>query len=227
MKRWEEEGWQQDDLDKLELGFLNEIFQCDNPQGVDATCAYAKFLNMTGVNSDNYPIYFRLLEMKNHWVVDSLIGEKDPETYFSHIQPNYFIIQACFKSFGTVERGGIYPKSLMTYFSLLNVNYKNPLEGYRVYPPTSSDVNHLGKHLDEKQDQMYDLNRSILGILDRIASLVDPGRPEGNNDIVTVATQANNIRGKFLDMTKSLNEAIPEELLTVVDYKATEVAPSS
>jgi len=41
-----------------------------------------------------------------------------------------------------------------------------------------------------------------------------------------VALQANNIRGKFLDMTKRMNEAIPDILLVRGDYTANEVRPN-
>ena len=106
------------------------------------------------------------------------------------------------------------------------MTYENSLEGYRVYPLTSKDVNAMGKHLDEEQDQRFELNAIILGVLDKVASLVDPGRPEEDKQIVAVATQANNIRGKFLDMNKSLNEAIPELLLQIEDYTQLETAPA-
>jgi hypothetical protein len=226
MKRWEESGWTVEDLDKLELTFLKNIFEIKAPQGVDASIAYAKYLQMVGVNPDNYPIYLKLISMRNHWITDALIGDADPETYFSKIQPNYFILKECFRALTEAKRGGIYPTSLHVYLGILKVTYESSLEGYRVYPLTTTDVNNLGKHLDESQDQRYSLNASILNILDKVASLIDPGRPEEDQKIMAVATQANNIRGKFLDMNKSLNEAIPDLLLQTEDYTKLEIAPS-
>jgi len=41
-----------------------------------------------------------------------------------------------------------------------------------------------------------------------------------------VALQANNIRGKFLDMTKDINEAIPDVLLIRGDYNSAIVKPN-
>ncbi|MBN1649314.1 MAG: hypothetical protein JW874_14850 [Spirochaetales bacterium] len=225
MKRWEEQGWQQEDLNKLELGFLQDMFSCADGAGVDVTIAYARFLNKTGINSDNYPIYLKLLEMKNHWVVDALVGEEPLEKYFRNIQPNYYIVKDIFRAFAEAKKNGIYEKSLLVYLGLLTASYKDPLEGYRVYPLTTTDVNNLGKHLDETKDQMYSLNRSILMILDRIASLSDPGNISKDEDILKVATQANNIRGKFLDMTKHLKEAIPDLLLEPGDFAGNEVSP--
>lgn len=226
MRRWEEAGWQEEDLNQLQLSFLQSIFECKEPEGVDGTIAYARYLNKAGVNPDNYPIFLKLFEIKNHWVIDALLGEGDPESFFKGVQPNYYILAECFKAFTRAKRGGIYPKALLVYLGLLELSYENPLEGYRTYPVSSADVNNLGKHLDANQDQTYPLNKSILYILDRIAALLDPGRPEENEDIATVATQTNNIRGKFLDITKSLNEAIPDLLLETEDHLKAEVPPS-
>jgi len=227
MKRWEEEGWQEDDLNKLELSFLRDILKCREAKAVDGAIAYASYLNKVGVNSDNYPIYLKLLAIRNHWVVDALVGTTDPDTFFGNIQANYYIIRDCFQAFAAVRRGGIYEKSLLVYLGMLRRTYHNPLEGYRIYPVTISDVNHLGKHLNEEKDQMFDLNKSILSILDKIASLLDPGNTESIDDeLLKVATQANNIRGKFLDMTKSLSEAIPDLMLQTDEFSTQEVPPS-
>lgn len=226
-RRWEEEGWQQEDLNKLSLSFLNSMLACKEPQGVDVTVYFAKFLNMVGVNPDNYPIYLNFFRMRNHWVVDALLGDSDPRVVFSQIQPNYFILEECFKAFEENQRGGMYPKSLLVFLGILEVTYKNPLEGYRVFPLNAENVNNLGKHLDEDKDQADPINRSILGILDKIASLMDPGTLETEDiEIMKVATQANNIRGKFLDMTKHLNEALPELLLNKGDFTEAEVPPT-
>ena len=226
MQRWEERGWQEEDLNKLELSFLKEIFKNSEGVSVGATVAYAKYLNFIGANSDNYPIYLKLIGMRNHWVVDALIGDSDPETFFSHVQMNYFILKECFEAFKEAPRGGIYPKSLHTFLGILRVTYENQLEGYRVYPLSITDVNNLGKHLNEEVDQRDPLNMIILTILDKVASLIDPGRPEENTELTAVATQANNIRGKFLDFTKNLKEAIPDLLLETSDYTTSEVEPS-
>lgn len=227
MSRWEERGWTQEDLDKLELSFLKNIFALKETEGVDAAIAYAKYLNLVSVNPDNYPVFLKMVSLRNHWITDTLLGDKDPETFFISVQPNYFILRECFRALKQVKRGGLYPKSLLIYLGILKVTYSQPVEGYRVYPLTPTDVNSLGKHLDESHDQADTVNMSILNILDMIASLVDPGRAPDNEEVLTVATQANNIRGKFLDNNKSLDEAIPVLLLETEDYTQFEIPPSS
>ncbi len=227
MGRWETEGWKEEDLDKLELKFLTQLFDCSEAERVDGTLYYAKYLYKVGVNSDTYPVYLKLLSIPNHWVVDALLGDKEPSKYFNEIQPNHFILAECFRAFRH-KRGGVYEKSLAAFLGILIVTYKNAGEGYRVYPLTAEDVNNLGKHLDENQPQTFPINTLLLTILDKIASLMDPGTLENATmDVMKVATQANNIRGKFLDMTKHLNEAIPDLLLERGDYKTEEIPPTT
>ena len=225
MTRWEERGWQEEDLNKLGLSFLDRIFSLKEPQGVNATIEIANYMNMVGVNPDNYPLFLKLIEMKNHWVVDALIGDNDIEDFFKLVQPNHFILKECFQSCAKVKKGGIYEKSLTIFLSIIEKTYKNPLEGYRIYELTNEDLNHLGKHLDESQDQRYPLNMKILSILDRVAALIDPGQVQLDPEVTAVAVHANNIRGKFLDMTKGLNEAIPDNLLIPGSFAEEEIHP--
>mgnify|MGYP006887593957 CR=1 FL=1 len=96
-----------------------------------------------------------------------------------------------------------------------------------MYKVTIPDINNLGKHLDKSKDQTDPVNKTILILLDKIASLIDPGKAETDQEIVKLATQANNIRGKFLDITKKLNEAIPDIFLERGDYTTDEIPPSS
>lgn len=227
MTRWEEKGWQEEDLNKLCLSFFNKIFKLNDSVEVDVTIQFAKYLNKVGVNSDNYPIYLQILGMKNHWIIDALIGENDLETFFSHIQPNYFILKECFQTITNTQRGDIYEKSLAIFLSIINVTFKIALEGYKVYDLTNEDLNNLGKHLNEKKDQSDPLNMKILTILDNMASLVDPSHENIDPKKNSIAVHANNIRGKFLDMNKSLKESIPEKLLEIGDFSANEIAPTA
>jgi hypothetical protein len=122
--------------------------------------------------------------------------------------------------------GEIYPKALQIIYGLLTLCYEVPEEGYRLYPLTVSDINNLGKHLDKTKDQMEPLNRIVLTTLDRIAGLIEPQKPMPSREVQDVALQANNIRGKFLDMTKRMNEVIPDILLERGDWTKTEVPPN-
>ena len=85
-----------------------------------------------------------------------------------------------------------------------------PLDGYKIYPPTISDINSLGKHLIEEKGQDDLLNRSILDFLDKISALEGQGIDERMEDL---AVHAHNIRNNFFDSTKRLIDIIPDVLL--------------
>lgn len=220
--------WSEEEINRLELSFLHKMFRCDSESAVDMTIAFARYMSEQGLDSDNYPIFLKLLQLPNHWVADALLGSAKPETFFRPVQPNQFIISSCFKMLQAWRPGEIYPGSLLVIVGLMRSTYEQPHDGYRIYPLTVTDVNNLGKHLDEEQDQTEALNQTILHLLDRIASLADPGvRAPTEKQMADVANQANNIRGKFLDRTKHLREAIPSELLKRGDYRKNEIPPST
>lgn len=218
--------WTEDEVDALSLGYMKDIIESREGYSAFAAVAFANFLKRkVGLNPDNYPIFFRIIESGNPWVIDTLTGDTDPKDFLGSIQFNTFMIRECFRMLTGWKPGEVYPKALLIIYGLLTVCYKMPEEGYRIFPLTVSDVNNLGKHLDKGKDQMDPLNRIVLSMLDSIASMIEPQKAIPSLEVKDVALQANNIRGKFLDMTKSLNESIPDVLLVRGNYEEALIKP--
>ena len=211
------------DIASIENGMLKGILGCRTEEAVESAITYAHFLNKTGLTNENYPIFIKVLEIGNHWVIDALIGERDPFLFFSSIQPNYEILGACFALLAERHPGAMYAKSLSVILGILQAAYNVPIDGYRLYDLSVSDVNSLGKHLDEEAGQEDSLNRVILDILDKVSHL--EGLEPDNRNMEEVAIHANEIRNFFFDDTKHLNEVIPPVLLVRMDYKKFEVTP--
>ena len=219
--------WSEKDIDALSLTYMKEVIDSKEGYSAYVAVALAHFLvNKVGLNPDNYPIFFRLIEAGNPWVIDTLVGDKDPAKFLGTIQFNTFMLRECFRMLTGWKPGEIYPKALVVIYGMLTACYAMPEEGYRIFPLTVSDVNNLGKHLDKTKDQMDPLNRIVLTVLDRIASLIEPQKELPSEEVKDVALQANNIRGKFLDMTKKLSESIPDVLLVRGDYLAAQIKPN-
>lgn len=218
--------WSEKEIDALSLTYMKEIIESKEGYSAFVAVGLAHFLvQKVGLNPDNYPIFFRLIEAGNPWVIDTLVGDKDPAKLMGSIQFNTFMLRECFRMLTGWKPGEIYPKALVIIYGLLTICYKMPEEGYRIFPLTVSDVNNLGKHLDKTKDQMDPLNRVVLTLLDKISSLIEPQKQLPSEEVKDVALQANNIRGKFLDMTKTLNESIPDILLERGDYEKAMVKP--
>lgn len=214
--------WARESIWAVENRLIQQIVAARTSEAVEAAIAYTRFLRLSGLTSDNYPLFLKMLEIENHWVLDALIGDEDPFLFLSTIQPNNYVISKCFTLLTRWHPGGIYPNTLSITLGVLQNAFSSPKDGYKIYPLTVADVDNLGKHLEKEKGQNYPLNRCILDILDRIGSLQGLGWDESMEE---VARQAVKIRSNFFDTTKKLEDCIPQVLLVRGDYLKDEVSP--
>ena len=221
--------YSQIEIEQIRNDVLQQILKCGTPDAVEACITYARFLSLTGITNENYPLFIKVLEAGNHWVVDGLIGDRDPFLFLSSIQPNYNILESCFKLLTEKHPGELYPKSLSVVLGVLQATYNVPEDGYNIYRLTIYDLNTLGKHLNEEIGQEDSLNRVILDILHKIAQLKGMLGAEGlegeDRDKEELAIHANEIMSHFFDDTKRLFQVIPQVLLIRKDYRNYEIQP--
>ena len=216
------ELWTKETILQVENRVLQEIFTTDSPEATEAAMSYARFLRKTGLNSENYPLFLKMLGIENHWVLDELIGPIDPFYLLSTIPPNEYIVSRCFLLLNKWHGGGIYPKTLAIILGLLKRTYQSAREGYKIYQLSIADVDDLGKHLEEGKGQRHPQNRCILDILGSIGQLEGLRWDETMDQL---AKQAVKIKGHFLDDTKNLESCIPKALLVRSDYLQNETQP--
>jgi len=214
--------WSRDSIREIENRILQQILSARTPEAVEAGVAYARFLRLSGLDTENYPLFLKVLEIENHWVVDAMIGSTDPFLLLSTIPPNSFLVSKCFMLLTRWRPGGIYPKTLAVVLGVLQNAYSSPKDGYKIHKLKIADVDNLGKHLEKEKEQNDPRNRCILDILDRVGSLLGLRWDEGMEQ---VARQATRIRSNFFDNTKTLEDCIPQVLLVKGDYRQAEVAP--
>jgi hypothetical protein len=210
-----EEKWDDSRISEIEKSMLQGIFGCRSAEAVEAGVTYAKFLSTVGITPENYPIFLKLLEIENHWVIDALIGDRDPFLMLSPVQPNKYIVNRIFSMLTKWNKGGIYSKNLSVILGVLQSVYSSPKGGYRIFPLSIANVNALGKHLDKEKGQDDPLNRVILNILEKLSEL--EGEGDENVEMEEVAIHASSIRNAFFDDQKQMKDAIPPVLL--VDLK--------
>ena len=90
------ENWTKEQVVEIENRLLQGIFQCRSTEAVEAAVTYSSFLSTIGVTPENCPLFLKILEIENHWVIDALIGERDPFLLLSSVQPNAFIVHLSF-----------------------------------------------------------------------------------------------------------------------------------
>ncbi|MCG8334108.1 MAG: hypothetical protein MJE63_06295 [Proteobacteria bacterium] len=218
-----------EEIGEIESILLQQILACGTSDAVEACIAYSRFLSLTGITNENYPLFIKVLEVGNHWVIDALIGERDPFLFLSSIQPNYEILKVFFKLLAARHPGELYAKSLSVILGVLQTTYNVPEDGFKIYRLTISDLNSLGKHLDEEVGQEDSLNRVILDILFRISMLQGRLGSEGlegeDRDKEELAIHAKEIMNFFFDDTKQLRQVIPQVLLIRKDFRKNEILP--
>lgn len=215
--------WTREFILQTENQILQQLMAARTPEAVEAAVSYARFLRMTGLTSENYPLFLKMLEIENHWVLDELIGDQDPFLLLSTIPPNRFIVSRSFRLLTKWRAGGIYPKTRAIVLGILQNAYSSPKDGYKIYPLSIADVDNLGKHLEQEEGQGDPQNRCILDILEKIGSL------EGllwDESMEEVARQAMRIRGHFFDNTRMLEDCIPQVLMVRGNYLEEELPPN-
>ena len=217
-----DEAWSKESIMEVEISIIERMIGCRTVEAVEAAISYAQFLRLSGLTNDNYPLFLRLLEVENHWVIDSLIGNKDPFLYLSSIHPNNYIILSSYKLLTNWHPGGIYPKTLAIILGVLQAAFSSPKDGFKIYSVSINDVNNLGKHLNKELGQDDPNNRCILDILDRLGSLAGTS---SEASIEQMARQSNSIRTFFFDKRKKMEDIIPQVLLVKSDYIAKEIPP--
>jgi hypothetical protein len=218
-----EQLWTRESMLKVEVDILHQIMTSRTPEAVEAAVSFARFLRLSGLDSENYPLFLKILETENHWVQDELIGPTDPFLFFATIPPNDLLVSNCYELLTRWRPGGIYPKTLAIVLGVLQNAYSSPRDGYKIYRLSIADVDNLGKHLKKEDGQNEARNRCILDILEKISSLEGLRWDEA---MESVARQAQRIRGSFFDNTKVLEDCIPQVLLVRGNYRDDELPPS-
>jgi len=212
--------WTEEHIAETETHLLQGIFGCRTTEAVEASITYARFLSSSGITPENYPVFLRMLEIENRWVVDALIGGRDPFLLLSPVQPNKYIVDRIFAMMARWHKGGIYHKNLSVILGVLQSVYSSPRDGYSIYPLTIANLNALGKHLDKESGQDDPLNRVILEILDKLGDL----QSDDDREMEEVAIHAAAIRQAFFDDRRRMEDAIPPVLLVTLDDRV-EISP--
>jgi len=219
-----EQQWSREAIMRTEIDIIENMIGCRTVEAVEASVSYARFLFLSGLSNDNYPLFLKMLEVENHWVIDAMLGKKDPFLLLSPIQPNNYLIMQAFKLLTKWHPGGIYPKTLAIVLGILQAAYASPKDGNKIYMVSINDANNLAKHLNKETGQEDPNNRCILDILDRLGSLAGATQDSG---IEQMARQTNSIRTFFFDKRKKMEDIIPQVLLVKSDYVAKETAPET
>jgi hypothetical protein len=205
------------------LSMTRNVILCNTPEHVDAAAALAQVISAEGMNNRNYLLFLVLLDTNHPYVIDILIGRRNPFLLFAPIKPNWFLVKETFRILAKYKGNELAVKALLALLGVIQNAYKTSKDGYKIYPLRMSDVYNIGKHLDKERDQLDSRNRLLLEILFDIYYV---GIDSEDRATKQIGIKANDIRMAFFDNTKRLLDAIPDVLL-VKDYVRVPVSQRS
>jgi hypothetical protein len=192
------------------LALSRSVLLCNTTEAVDAASGLAALISRAGMTSGNYLLFLVLLETNNPFVIDVLVGARNPFLLFSPIKPNWFLLRETFRILAKFKGGELSEKALLALLGIIQNAYKTSKDGNRIYPLSMSDVYGIGKHLDKIKDQSHERNRLLLDVLFDIYFI---GIDSEDRNAIRVGIKANDIRMAFFDNTKKLVDTIPHVLL--------------
>lgn len=197
------------------------LFTCLTDTQVECSVAFARLLNRSGVTTENYRLFLRMLITNNPWVVEELVHDREPRLLFSTIRPDAELIETAFAVLMSRHPDELHGNVLEAVLGIIQNAFFDPDDGYKIHILGIMDINALGKFLIKDKDQEHPQNKLILEILDRMTSL---GRYYGEPEKNILAKHAFSVRFAYFDSTRNLNDAIPEPLLVKLPNRS-DVSP--
>jgi hypothetical protein len=203
------------ELDELRLEAIDMVIRADNPYAVSACVELANYLHYVGIHPENYPLFIELMKNGNPYVLEALVGEDDPYHYFDVIETSPYMIHELMQILYDFQPGALHEKLLLLVLGVLIRTYVDPIAGYKKYQLSMSELNAVGKNLNDAKGQDDDLNRKILDFFGEIGDLINV---TSDPKLEEIANHSVNIRNVFLDPTQTMAEKIPELLVQRVEY---------
>lgn len=197
------------------------LFSCMTETQVECSVAFARYLNHTGINTENYWLFLRMLITNNPWVIGELLHDREPRLLFTTIRPDAELIDAAFHILSSRHPDELNVTALESVLGIIQNAYFDPDDGFRIRPLSIQDINALGKFLLKDEAQEHPRNKFILEILDRMTRL---GQYYGELDKNVLAKHAFSVRFAYFDSTRNMDDAIPAPLLVKLPNRS-DVAP--
>ena len=213
----------QQELYNMRADAVTRFLRCETGPAVEAAIELAKFLNKSGLNSQNYPLVLEVLKEGNYHVIDALLANEDAFAYFKKVQTGPYIVDFACRMLDRYAPGGLHDATLQIIFGIIYRTYHSPKEGYKVFKLNLEHINSIGKFLDRTKDQRDPINRFILNILGDIGGYKSLNNEDPETD--KLAAHAINIRNAFFDRSLAMNLIIPDKLLLREDYQKNSIKP--
>ena len=206
-----QESWDDSQVKQLHSDIVSQFLKCEDAISVQASVEYAKFLCQQGLNKENYPFVMSLFLHENEEFIQALLSDGSIYKSLLELHKNQHLIFLSFELLDGFTPGTVLEKTLETILKVIAVNYNSPFAGYRTYPLSSENLYSSVKFLETNKPQNSNINRLILDILGDLGEL--NSKDVADRQMMTIGSQANQIRNAFLDNSLVLETVMPFAML--------------
>jgi len=205
------ESWDANQVKQLHSDIVSHFLKCEDDISVNASVEYGKFLCQQGLNKENYPFIMSLFIHENDDFIQALLGDGSIFKSLIELHKNQNLIFLCFELLKRFTPGEVFDKILDTLIKVVAVNYHSPFAGYRTFPLSTENLYYIAKFLDTSKPQSSKINRLILDILGDLGEL--NSKDVADHQMMTIGSQANQIRSAFFDNNLVLDTVMPYSML--------------
>lgn len=190
---------------------LEEALLCTSEASIATCMGLASMIRSMGIHDESSAFVLTLIQTNNDYVLDALFSDEDPFLLLRNTSPSAKNMKLAFSILSSHNPGDLHTKALIALLGMIEIAYKHSRNGFDIYPFTLSELNNLGKYLEEDQNQFAPVNIIILRILDNLHSMGSRSQDWRQR---MLAFEAMQIRLGYFDRKKRLVDIIPEELMT-------------
>lgn len=183
--------------------FIEEIFSSNTNEAKSSIVTLSRFLIKEPLKEENAYLFFKIINKNIKEASDIIFSYKSPETFFSTLEPNKFLIKSAIDILVFHKPKELYEKNIICLLAVLHNAYKNGREGLKIYSLSISDIDHIAKYLILKVVSISDM---ILDVLDSIWQSDD----KNHKDLIVAAK---NIVDAYFDNKKDISKVLPNNLL--------------
>lgn len=188
-------------MDLPDFHFIESMLSSHTPDAEAAVAAFALYFSTYPLTVQNAHIFQKILKYNNPAAVDALLKRRNPESFFSILEPSEELVIFAFSTLTEYRVGKLYEPVIFACLGILQNAYRNPQYGVSIYPLSVADIYHTAKYLKVENEKMESILISFLNNFNMLS---------GQKDISNLA---GNIIDAHYDNSKKIENIIPSSIL--------------
>lgn len=182
-------------MNPINLPYIESILSSHTPEAESAVIAFSKHFASYPLNEETAPVYGKILFYNNPKAIDALLKTRNPYSLFSKVPPSQSLLLFAFSTLRDFRYNELYEPVVLACLGIIQT-------GYKIYPPTVSDLYHTAKYLKITNSE---IEIHLIDFLEDLCSL---------SKHKNITALARTIINAHYDSSKKIETIIPSSVLS-------------